>query len=130
VRRRRAAARPPAPASPAGSVRPSAPGLRDAFLEAARGDDVAAQARRLLAWARAERPGLQNLGELSAALASQAQREAIAWLQRRQYAGAPATAERVDLRAAFAHGFAWKDGRADGGGSPLPPLYPFDLGPR
>src|SRR6185437_12485686 len=39
-----------------------------AFLAAARGSDVAAQVRCLLAWARAERPGIQHLGELFAAL--------------------------------------------------------------
>ncbi|WP_333681259.1 BatD family protein [Dyella sp.] len=100
--------------------------LRQAFLESARGDDLATQARRLLAWARAERPGVRNLGQVADALASEQQRAAITQLQREQYAGASAEA-RVDFAAAFAKGFAWRqDGKAETE-SPLPPLYPFKL---
>jgi hypothetical protein len=99
---------------------------RHSFMEAARGKDRAAQARRLLAWARTERPGLQNLGQLSEALASEQQRAAIQQLQRLQYAG-EATEDAVDLAAVFAEGFAWRKEAASGEDSPLPPLYPFKL---
>jgi len=100
--------------------------LREAFLATARNGDTMAQARCLLAWARAERPALQNLGELAVALASDAQRNAIAALQRKQYAGATESAG-MDLHAAFAKGFEWRGESADRDDSPLPPLYPFKL---
>jgi hypothetical protein len=95
-------------------------------MEAARGKDRAAQARRLLAWARSERPGLQNLGQLSEALASESQRAAIDRLQRLQYAGAGAD-EATDLSAVFAQGFVWRHEEPSDQDSPLPPLYPFKL---
>jgi hypothetical protein len=100
-------------------------GLRAAFLAAARGNDVAAQSHALLAWARAERPGLANLGALADALASTAQREAIDHLQRRRFASG-GDASSPDLAAAFARGFQWRDG-PPGEEPPLPPLYPFKL---
>jgi len=99
---------------------------RHTFMEAARGKDRAAQARRLLAWARSERPGLQNLGQLSGALASEQQRTAIDQLQRLQYAGVGAD-EAMDLSAVFAQGFAWRHEDQPDQDSPLPPLYPFKL---
>lgn len=100
--------------------------LRQAFLDAAQGDDRPTQARRLLAWARAERPGLRNLGLVAEALASEGQRLAIRQLQREQYAGAMA-GRPLDLAAAFAHGFAWRPDEPAETDSPLPPLYPFKL---
>lgn len=108
---------------------PAARALREAFMQAARGDDASVQAHALLAWARVERPDLRNLGELSAALSSSSQRAAIAAIQQRQYGGTPA-GEGVDLAATFARGFAWRNDTAGGDDSPLPPLYPFDLGSR
>ncbi|HUB91629.1 MAG TPA: BatD family protein [Dyella sp.] len=104
----------------------SAQGLRQAFLESARGDDRAVQARRLLAWARAERPGLRSLGQVAEALASAAQRAAIELLQREQYAGVSAD-RRTDLAAIFAKGFVWQQAENADADSPLPPLYPFKL---
>jgi hypothetical protein len=70
---------------------------------------------------------LQNLGDLSRALASASQCEAIAALQRQHYAGQPQAGLGEQLAAAFREGFAWRqeDGGADP--SPLPPLYPFNL---
>jgi hypothetical protein len=124
-RARRAAPAPTSPAAPAGDAR----ALRQAFMDAARGGDASAQARSLLAWARSERPGLHHLGELSAALDSGAQRAAIDALQRRQYGNAQASPAE-DLVAAFADGFAWRRPGDGEPGSPLPPLYPFDLGGR
>jgi hypothetical protein len=101
--------------------------LRVAFLAAAKGGDAAGQAHTLLAWARSERPSLQNLGDLSHALASAPQCEAIAALQRQHYAGQQQAGLGDQLAAAFREGFAWR--REDDGvsASPLPPLYPFNL---
>lgn len=121
-RRRKPASPPSAVPGKADSPRTS----RHAFMHAARGNDRAAQARRLLAWARTERPGLQNLGQLSAALASEEQRMAIDRLQRQQYASA-SDAPSSDLAAVFAHGFAWRSEGESSDDSPLPPLYPFKL---
>jgi hypothetical protein len=100
--------------------------LRRAFLDAARGSDATAQAHHLLAWARAERPALQNLGQLREALASEPQRQAIEYLQRVQFAGA-ANGAAPKLAEVFAQGFAWQHGASAQRDSPLPPLYPFKL---
>ena len=99
--------------------------LRLAFLAAARGSDTAAQVRALLAWARAERPSLRNLGDLSAALADDTQRHAIAHLQQRHYAGAASGDD--DLAAVFKRGFVWRPSGPASAGQELPPLYPFNL---
>lgn len=99
--------------------------LRATFMATARGGDPAAQAHALLAWARAERPGLASLGALAEALALPIQREAIESLQRRRFA-AEATTPGPDLAAAFARGFQWRTPGA-GDEPPLPPLYPFKL---
>src|SRR6185312_5133840 len=100
-----------------------------AFLAAARDSDVAAQVRCLLAWARAERPGIQHLGELSAALDDASQRAAIEALQQRHYAGAPMDSgdAGIDLVEAFRRGFAWRNAAGGEGSAALPPLYPFKL---
>lgn len=126
ARRRRHA--PPAPKPVEGARAPAAsPGqAQQAFLQAAGGEDSAAQARLLLAWARSERPALvlQNLGELGAALADEQQRAAIAALQRARYAGA---APVGGLRAAFADGLHWRPADNRDEDAPLPSLYPFKL---
>jgi hypothetical protein len=117
--------RAPTPAS-ASAAMDSAHTLRHAFFEAVRANDVATQAHRLLEWARAERPELQNLGQLKDALASDTQRQAIEHLQRQQFAGN--AMERVgDLAGIFAHGFVWRRNNETEDDSPLPPLYPFKL---
>lgn len=102
--------------------------LRAAFLAAARGGDAGAQAQALLAWARAERPGLVNLGEVAAALASDAQQEAIEALQRERYGVGAATISGDRLAEAFRDGFQWRSaGAPPATDSSLPPLYPFKL---
>ncbi|HZX71052.1 MAG TPA: BatD family protein [Rhodanobacter sp.] len=100
-----------------------------AFLAAARGSDVATQVRCLLAWARAERPDIQHLGELSAALADASQRGAIDVLQRRHYAGVstPSDETTVDLAGVFKRGFVWRSAAPGEDDAVLPPLYPFKL---
>jgi hypothetical protein len=123
-RRRRAPGADPTPA-PASSAHQA----RIAFLAAARDSDVAAQARCLLAWARTERPGIQHLSELSAALDDAAQHAAIEALQQRHYAGTSTDSgdSGVELVDAFSRGFAWRSATADRDGAALPPLYPFKL---
>jgi hypothetical protein len=127
-RRRRRAAR-PLPVSAAVAGRDAAREGQRAFLAAARGTDVAAQTRTLLAWARAERPAIQHLGELAAALADASQCAAIADLQRRRYGAAAPPATPAALADAFKHGLAWRKSGSPAAGSSLPPLYPFKLHP-
>lgn len=98
-----------------------------AFLAAARGSDATAQVRSLLAWARAERPMIQHLGELAAALGDEAQRAAIAALQQHHYAGVAMPDGAVTLAEVFSRGFVWRVAEAGDQGSDLPPLYPFKL---
>jgi len=137
--RRRRGVRGPAPASasarapgrkgapaPAPTV-PSARQGRLRFLAAARSGNAGAQARSLLAWARAERPAILSLGDLLGMLDAAPQRDAIAGLQRRMYAGGLPAAGSVDLVRVFKRGFAWKKPAGAGQGPGLPPLYPFDL---
>jgi hypothetical protein len=117
-------------ASVAAASRPgdSVRAQRQAFRDAARQSDAAAQVHALLAWARAERPQIRDLGDLAAALADPDQRSAIAALQRRRYAPTGDAGDRADhaLAQAFRRGFAW---RADDRAPPpeVPPLYPFKL---
>jgi len=118
--------RPAASDAAAARVAPTARSLRARFMQAVHAGTIAEQAHALLAWARAERPGLANLGALADALASAAQRDAIAELQRRQYAAEPA-AGTLALERVFADGFAWRDAGDAAPPSALPPLYPFKL---
>lgn len=120
--RRRASSVTPPPAA-----RTSVRSGQLAFLAAARGSDPAAQVRTLLAWARAERPAIQHLGELAAALDDAAQRAAIDALQQRHYAAAPSHDAGANLAEAFKRGFAWRAAEATDENSGLPPLYPFKL---
>jgi hypothetical protein len=107
---------------------PAAPRqLRAAFLVAAQGDDAARQAGALMAWAKAERPSLQNLGDLAAELGSLPQREAIASLQRRRYAVGEVSTPGRALAEAFRDGFIWKAPVSSISTSGLPALYPFDV---
>jgi hypothetical protein len=115
------------PASTPATARMSSRQCQLAFLAAARGNDPAAQVRSLLAWARAERPAIQHLGELTAALDDAPQRGAIATLQQRHYAGTPISGDGSKLAEAFKRGFAWRVVDAGDDGSGLPPLYPFKL---
>lgn len=108
-------------------VRTTARQYQQAFIIAARGNDTAAQVHSLLAWARAERPAIQHLGELTAALDDASQRAAIAALQRWHYAGAPMAGDPAMLAEVFKRGFAWRAAGAGGAESDLPPLYPFKL---
>jgi hypothetical protein len=127
ARRRRASGHLPTPRPSKRASAAVTPGqAQQAFLQAARGEDSAAQAHLLLDWARLERPALalQNLGELATALADEEQRAAIAALQRARYAGA---APAGGLRSVFASGLHWRRVDAAEDDSPLPSLYPFKL---
>jgi BatD DUF11 like domain len=108
-------------------TQPSARQVQQAFLDAARGSDTAAQVHSLLAWARSERPTIQHLGELAQALDDGQQRAAIADLQQRHYAGTPVPAVGVKLADVFKRGFVWRPADARDDDADLPPLYPFKL---
>ncbi len=120
-------ARTPRAVPPVAPASASVRSCRLAFLAAARGNDAAAQARSLLAWARMERPAIQHLGELASALDDASQRTAITALQQRHYASAPSTDSGANLAEAFKRGFVWRTADAAGDESALPPLYPFKL---
>ncbi|HEX7340072.1 MAG TPA: BatD family protein [Rhodanobacteraceae bacterium] len=121
-RKRRAA---PVEARTATSPRPSTRQGQQVFVASLSNADTAAQGAALLAWARMTRPRLRHLGELAANLASPAQREAVGDLERARYAVGSATVDAEKLRAAFAHGFEWRQATADKSSSDtLPPLYP------
>lgn len=108
---------------------------RLAFLAAARGADTAAQAHTLLAWARAERPGIQSLGQLAQALADASQREAVEQLQQRHYGGtcvgmadgSPGAMDGEQFARLFGRGFVWRKAGNDDDKDQLAPLYPFKL---
>ncbi|UJM88577.1 BatD family protein [Rhodanobacter denitrificans] len=120
-RRRRASSVTPA------AARTSVRSGQLAFLAAARGSDPAAQARSLLAWARAERPAIQHLGELATVLDDAAQRAVIDALQQRRYADTAPPDAGANLAEAFKRGFAWRATAVASEDSGLPPLYPFKL---
>ncbi|MEO5811191.1 MAG: BatD family protein [Rhodanobacter sp.] len=126
-RRRRAT--PIQPPPDAAGEPASARECQRAFLAAARGTDVTAQTRTLLAWARAERPSIQHLGELAAALADAQQCTAVADLQRRRYGGANPPTSTVGLGDVFKRGLMWRQNGPSTVQSSVPPLYPFKLHP-
>ena len=101
--------------------------LRAAFIAIARGGDATKQAHALMAWAKAERPALQSLGDLAGELGSAAQREAIAALQRRRYAAEGVIGSTAELAACFRDGFVWKTPAPEPSTNGLPSLYPFDV---
>lgn len=118
------------PARVAELLEPTAPvaarTLRKQALDAARSGDAAACEHALLAWARAERPAIANVGSLARALAVPAQREALEALQRARWQGGDAAAACAAVAQAFADGFVWRSeidpARPDE--RLLPPLYP------
>jgi hypothetical protein len=94
---------------------------RDAFLSSTSADPATLD-RLLLAWAQAVRPSLRSTGALSAALASEDQRTAIAMLERARFAGG--AVDDKALKAAFARGLDWSVDPGGDSPSGLPPLYP------
>jgi hypothetical protein len=101
-----------------------APG-RSVFLRACSMGDLVGAERALVSWARSERAGIRNLGELIVALDNPGQREALADLQRMRYAGANSEGLGARLTRAFRDGFSWIKPRSDVAEiSALPPLYP------
>lgn len=116
--------------SPAAGAQPAPPpadasAQRAAFLRACAMADFAGAERALIGWARRERPEVRNLGEFAARLADEAQREALADLQRARYAGASTQGLAARLQQAFKGGLGWRDGRsAPVAATALPELYP------
>jgi len=126
-RRRRAASVSIAPMPTPMPTHTSARECQQAFIAAACGSDTSLQVHNLLAWARAERPAIQHLGELAAALGDESQRAAIAALQQRHYAGAPVVEGKESLVEVFKRGFMWRAINGTDDDAVLPPLYPFKL---
>lgn len=115
-----------APPAAVDATQADAASARAAFLRACALGEFAGAERELVAWARAERPGLHNLGQLATALDDMPQREALAELQRTRYAGASSAGLGARLQQAFRGGLSWRATARRGGegGSTLPPLYP------
>ncbi len=115
---------PPSAARPATlAIDASAP--RATFLRACALGDLAGAERALVAWARSERSGVRNLGELAAAVDTDAQRSAAIALERARYAGQPAEGLATRLRQAYRAGIAWRAQPASRhAGDALPALYP------
>ncbi|TDR41696.1 oxygen tolerance protein BatD [Tahibacter aquaticus] len=109
---------PVAAASPA-----AAPGSRKAFDQAVAGNDAAATARQLLAWARHEGASARNLGELAAQLQSPVQRDAIAALQASLYAADATTSVPAGFAASFSRGLELASRAAANDDAVLPPLW-------
>jgi hypothetical protein len=102
-----------------------APG-RSVFLRACSMGDLVGAERALISWARSERAGIRNLGELIGALDDPGQRDVLADLQRMRYAGANSEGLGARLTRAFRSGFSWiKPGSTVAETSALPPLYPL-----
>ncbi|MEZ5461378.1 BatD family protein [Dokdonella sp.] len=106
------------------SASASAPG-RSAFLRATAMGDLVGAERALVAWARSERSGVRNIGELRDALGDDRQRSALDDLQRVRYAGVNLDGLSTRLVSVFRGGFDWKDEKPAKTDTPaLPPLYP------
>jgi len=98
---------------------------RTAFLRACSLGEFAAAERALVAWARAERSEVRNLGELARRLADERQRNALARLQAARYAGASSDGLGSLLNDAFKGGLAWASAASTrAAAEPLPALYP------
>ena len=98
---------------------------RAAFLRACSLGEFAAAERALVAWARAERSDVRNLGELARRLGDERQRDALARLQAVRYADASNEGLGSLLHEAFKGGLAWaRAPAARARGEPLPALYP------
>mgnify|MGYP001268936897 CR=1 FL=1 len=105
-------------------IRRDPPG-RAGFLRACATGDLVTAGQGLLAWARSERAGVRNLGELAGLLDDEAQRDVLAEFERVRYAGADSHGVATRLGAAFRNGLRWKaDKPVPQADSPLPPLYP------
>ena len=109
------------------ATRAARPGSQQqAFAQACQGTDLARQEQSLLAWARAERGTIRQLGDLQQALVEGVQSQVIAELQRARYG--VGSVDGAALAAAFAGGFQWRPDHPDqDAASGLPPLYPFKL---
>jgi hypothetical protein len=102
--------------------------LQREVMAAANAGDAPACEHALLAWARALRPAITNLGDLRDALGDPEQGSALDALQRARWAGGDALAACGAVVAAFANGFRWRDAAGPDAGHReqpgLPPLYP------
>ena len=100
---------------------------RSEFLRACALGDLPGAERAMVAWARSERAGMRNLGELIAALADEEQRAVLDDLQRMRYAGGHGEGMGARLSRAFRSGLRWRDAATKSTPAPaLPALYPGD----
>lgn len=98
---------------------------RSTFMRACAMGDLVGAERALVAWAKSERPGVRNIGELIAQLTDEGQRDALEELVRMRYAGASSEGLGARLSRSLRGGFAWDKARPDAARSEaLPPLYP------
>lgn len=126
LRRQRRELRDPRAQPPQLPVDSSAAGA--AFRESCKSDDLAAAARALLVWARAERPALRNLADLRRALTDPAQIQALSAMERTLYADGRDDVSPQALVRVFQAGCSFQriqNGTAQA--AALPPLYPFRL---
>jgi hypothetical protein len=103
---------------------------RKAFTDACKKGDASAIARALIAWARSEGGSARTLGELSASLADEAQRNALDDLERNLYSANMTGFDAARSAAAFRNGFKFIANEKASAAAPLPPLYPFELRKR
>ena len=100
---------------------PSRAAAKAAFMAAS---DARALEHALLAWARAERPQLDNFEHLAGQLDDARQLDMIARLQANRFAGHAASVDPTAVHRAFKRGLAWRSPEQKTAVSGLPPLYP------
>ncbi|MGB8635304.1 MAG: BatD family protein [Rhodanobacteraceae bacterium] len=96
-------------------------GTRQQFRAAS---DTVGQAQAVLAWARAERPVIRNLGDLAAHLTDDTQKKILQELEQARFDDRTTPPQPAAVRKAFARGFAWRQDEERSGEDLLPPLYP------
>lgn len=114
----------PRAVSPSPSATNAESPSRVAFLRACALGDLAGAERALVAWARGERAGVRNLGELAVAVDDEAQRMVTIALERARYAGQPGEGVATRLQQAFRGGIAWRAAARARRDDALPALYP------
>ena len=111
-------------AGPVQAVSKQAP-ARSTFMRACAMGDLVGAERALVSWAKSERPGVRNIGELIAQLADEGQRDALEELLRMRYAGASSEGLGARLSRSLRSGFAWEKAEpVEAQSEALPPLYP------
>jgi hypothetical protein len=113
----------PPPARPAVAAPVGLPGGVATWQRAVQAGDWPAAAKSLLAWAKSERPGLNNLGQLADALAEDEAAHAVRELDRACYGQAAAADLAVRLQSHLRKSLPWKRAASGMQDSVLPALY-------